>query len=297
MVAGAGRPSSDAAHTRACTIYTGPPTCQDEGMVRASPLGRVALGLALAAALGLAAARLAGFAVPIWSLALAGAALAATVLAGVFWLGSGVFARPILEGPPAAGRLALTFDDGPDPVCTRAVLDLLDARGHRATFFVIGERAAANAELCAEIARRGHGLGNHSLAHARSTPFHSAPRLASELRRAGETLARAAGRAPRWFRPPVGLISPPVAAAARAVGLELVGWTATARDGVAGATVEAALGRLERALKPGAILVLHDAAERGGHAPIAAAVLGPLLDRMEARGLKSVTLDELLGGS
>jgi peptidoglycan/xylan/chitin deacetylase (PgdA/CDA1 family) len=64
---------------------------------------------------------------------------------------------------------------------------------------------------------------------------------------------------------------------------------------VAGATVEGATARLERALAPGAILVLHDAAERGGRAPIAPAVLERLLDALDARGLKSVTLDELVG--
>jgi peptidoglycan/xylan/chitin deacetylase (PgdA/CDA1 family) len=88
-----------------------------------------------------------------------------------------------------------------------------------------------------------------------------------------------------------------VARAARDAGLELVGWTASARDGTGRATVEGALARLEPALRPGAILVLHDAAERPeqrARAPIALQVLGPLLDRLEARGLRSVTLDELL---
>jgi peptidoglycan/xylan/chitin deacetylase (PgdA/CDA1 family) len=106
-------------------------------------------------------------------------------------------------------------------------------------------------------------------------------------------LARAAGQPPRWFRPPAGVISPRVASAARRLGLELVLWTATARDGVL-TTPKRALARLVRALRPGAILVLHDGSQRPDRAPIAAAVLEPLCDALDARGLRSVTLDELL---
>ncbi len=264
--------------------------------MRASPVGAVALALAIAAALGLAAARLAGAAVPAAALAGALGALLAVVGWGVASLRSGVFARPILAGPATGNRVAVTFDDGPDPVHTRAVLDLLEARGHRGTFFVIGARAEAERALLAEIARRGHGLGNHSFAHSHLTPLRSPARLADELARASALLAEA-GAPSRWFRPPIGLISPPVAAAARRARLELVGWTATARDGVARATVDGALARLLPHLRPGAILVLHDAAERGGRAPIAAAVLARLLDELGRRGLISVTLDELLNGA
>ncbi len=263
--------------------------------VRASAWGRALLVASCAGAAALSAMRLAGASMPWWALAVALAALLATVGVGVFVPASGVFARPILAGIGDSPTVALTFDDGPDPVHTRRVLDLLDARGHRATFFVIGARAERHPDLVAEIARRGHGLGNHSLHHAWRTPALAAGRLTDELARAGDIVERAAGTRPRWFRPPVGLISPPVAEAARRARLEIVAWTASARDGVTRATVEGSLARLSRALRPGAILVLHDAAERGGRAPICTELLARLLDAMEARGLRSVTLDELLG--
>jgi peptidoglycan/xylan/chitin deacetylase (PgdA/CDA1 family) len=263
--------------------------------VRASRWGRVLLVGACAIAMVLSAARLGGIDVPPWAPALDLAVLLATVGLGVFVLPSGVFARPILAGGGGAPTVAITFDDGPDPVHTRRVLDLLDARGHRGTFFVIGERAERHADVVTEIARRGHGLGNHSFHHSHRTPTMAPATLAAELVRAGDVLERAAGVRPRWFRPPVGLLSPPVVDAARRARLEIVGWSATARDGVARATVESALARLVGALRPGAILVLHDAAERGGRAPIAVEVLARLLDALDERGLRSVPLDELLG--
>jgi peptidoglycan/xylan/chitin deacetylase (PgdA/CDA1 family) len=92
----------------------------------------------------------------------------------------------------------------------------------------------------------------------------------------------------------VGLLSPRVVGAAARAGLELVGWSASARDGRAATTAAQAAARLIAAARPGAILVLHDAAERGGRVPVAAAALPAILDALEARGLRSVTLDELL---
>jgi peptidoglycan/xylan/chitin deacetylase (PgdA/CDA1 family) len=170
----------------------------------------------------------------------------------------------------------------------------LEQRGHRATFFVIGKRAAASPALLTELVQRGHGLGNHSWAHAYTTPFQAPKRLAEDLRQAQELFATAGARV-RFFRPPVGLLSPRVAEAARRIGLTIVGWSATARDGRASTTAEQAAARLVAAARPGAILVLHDAVERAARQPVALAALGPLLDALEARQLRSVTLDELIG--
>lgn len=266
----------------------------NRAMERPPAAAPLALPLLAAGGIGLAAARLAGLEVPGWSLGLCASAIGATIGVGVAFLGSGIFARPILAGPPGGDRLALTFDDGPDPVHTRRILELLDAAGQRATFFVIGERAAAQPELVAELARRGHGVENHSLRHARTTTFQGASRLAAELGRASSIIEGATGVAPRYFRPPAGLLSPPVVAAARRAGLQLLGWSATARDGTARATVPGSLGRLRRGLRPGAILVLHDGVERGAREPIAPALLPALLDDLAARGLRSVPLRELL---
>jgi peptidoglycan/xylan/chitin deacetylase (PgdA/CDA1 family) len=143
--------------------------------------------------------------------------------------------------------------------------------------------------------RRGHALGNHSYAHAYTTPFQHPERLAADLARAQEVMARAGARV-RYFRPPIGLLSPRVAEAAKRTHLTIVGWSATARDGRASTTADQAAARLVAAARPGAILVLHDAVERGGaRVPVAAAALGTLLEALAARKLRSVTLDELLG--
>lgn len=214
---------------------------------------------------------------------------------GVAWPASGVFARAVIGAHTARRALALTFDDGPDPRWTRALLDILEARGHRATFFVIGARAEEHPALVDEMRRRGHEIANHSWAHSYATPFLPPARLAKDLLRTNDVIERATGMRPRWFRPPVGLLSPRIPLAAAAAGLRLVTWTATARDGVASTTAMRGLAKLAASIRPGAILVMHDAAIVGDREPVACELLRLVLDRMESSGLHSVTLSDLCG--
>lgn len=220
--------------------------------------------------------------------------LVLVIALGVVWPGSGVFARPILGVTTPYPELALTFDDGPDPEGTRAVMDLLEAGGHRATFFAIGENLRRHPELAAEIVKRGHSLANHSLLHSPVTNLRSPRKLATELKDTGALITKAGGRPSPFFRPPVGLLSPRIARAAHLGKLNLVAWTASARDGVAARTVEEGMARLAPALNPGAILVLHDGARDEGRVPIAPRLLELLVPRLSALGLQSVTLERLL---
>ncbi|MGZ3428306.1 MAG: polysaccharide deacetylase family protein, partial [Polyangia bacterium] len=112
-------------------------------MIRGWPWARVLFVAAVTAAVVAVVAALAGRDVPWWVLAADALALLAAIGGGVFLLGSGLFAQPILAVRPARARnrVAITFDDGPDPVHTPPLLDILERGGHRATFFVIGARA------------------------------------------------------------------------------------------------------------------------------------------------------------
>ena len=214
------------------------------------------------------------------------------IATGIIWAQSGVFARPILGFATVNAHLALTFDDGPHPIETPAILQLLAAGGHRATFFVIGDRAAAHPELIDLLVANGHTVANHSLHHAPWTPVLPARRLLAELLAANSVLAQCSGRTPRWLRAPVGLISPPVAWAARRANLQLVHWTATARDGVPGADPRRCLARLLPYVHSGAILVLHDGVV-GRNESVARQVLPTLLAEMAKRGLTSIGLDSV----
>lgn len=267
------------------------------GPVYARPLGKL---LVLALALGLVAAGVVAAVrggVPAWVFAALALGLFAVINLGSFVAASGVFGRPLLRGSPALPQVALTFDDGPDPIGTPRVLEVLARHNARATFFVIGERARRHPELLARIAAAGHQIESHSLRHAWSTAFWPRSRLARDLATVQEIIQAACGRAPRWFRPPIGVLSPAVVAAAQRVGLGLCAWSRKARDGLAGTTAEAALAHLLPGLENGAILLLHDAAERGERETVAPAVLERLLPILAQRGLRPVVLDELVAGA
>jgi peptidoglycan-N-acetylglucosamine deacetylase len=258
----------------------------------ASPIGRFALVTAILLALAAGGGTVAG-AVPVQAALAAAVLLLVTIGVGVAAPASGVFARPVIGVHTGRRELSLTFDDGPDSRWTPPLLDMLEARGHRATFFVIGARAEQHTALLEDMRRRGHEIANHTWAHSFATPFMSPARLAGELARANDLIQRVTGVRPRWFRPPVGLLSPRIPPAALASGLRLVTWTASARDGVASTTVTRGLARLGASIVPGAILVMHDAALSGDREPIARELLGLVLDRMESAGLRSVTLSDL----
>ncbi len=198
--------------------------------------------------------------------------------------------------PPAAAarnEVSLNFDDGPDPEVTPRVLDLLDRHRAKASFFCIGEKAAAFPDLVREIARRGHSVENHSHRHPHVFAFYGLRRLRREVDAAQGVIAGITSRAPAFFRAPAGFRSPLLDPVMAACGLRYVSWTRRGFDTVHG-NADAVLRRLTRGLKPGDILLMHDGAcarTRDGE-PVVLVVLPALLGQLEARGLRPVTLPE-----
>ena len=220
--------------------------------------------------------------------------LAALLVVGTVSGRSGLIAQPLVGVKTERYELALTFDGGPDDQVTLAVIDLLEARGHLGTFFVVGDRAEQQSMLLKRVAAGGHLLANHSLRDSPFTFLKSSRRLSRELHVTSEVIARARGGSPRFFRPPRGLFSRRVVRAAALAQLEPVAWTAAAGPS---RTVARAVQRLTPHLRPGAIVVLRDGLPGAPGAPTVVAVLERLLELMEARGLRSVTLEGLLSAS
>jgi peptidoglycan/xylan/chitin deacetylase (PgdA/CDA1 family) len=202
------------------------------------------------------------------------------------WLGPNMLRLP--EAAAQRGEVALTFDDGPDPDITPQVLELLDRHQARASFFVIGERAAAHPEIVREILRRGHSVENHSLRHSGFFGFFGLRALKREIATAQDTIAGITGRAPAFFRSPMGIRNPMLDPVIAALGLQYVTWTRRGFDTIAG-DPQTVLARLKRGLRAGDILLLHDR-KTASRTPPVLSVLPALLETLRAAGLRPVSL-------
>jgi len=207
------------------------------------------------------------------------------------------------QGAAARAEIALTFDDGPHPEWTPRVLDALERISAKATFFVVGRSAARHPEIVRDARRRGHEIGTHLYSHDRRTVFDDRA-FAAELARSKSELESLLGESIRWLRFPYGERGrQDPRAIQRDHGLRAVHWTYSSHDGKLHEPA-AVVARFRAGLRPGAIVLLHDALadEKTLPPPYLAArnvtltALPGIADALADRGLRSVTLSELFQG-
>ena len=191
----------------------------------------------------------------------------------------------------ARGEVALTIDDGPDPLVTPHVLDILDRHGAKASFFCVGDEALRYPELCREIVRRGNAVENHSQSHSRYFAAFGPRRIAAEVDHGQQTLRALTGETPRFFRPTAGLRSVFLDPVLARRGLRLASWTRRGFD-TRECRADLVLRRLVRNLHGGDILLLHDgnSARTAAGVPVILEVLPRLLDAIRGAGLHPITL-------
>jgi peptidoglycan-N-acetylglucosamine deacetylase len=224
-----------------------------------------------------------------------GGALALGAAAWVGWAWVPHLATPACtwRGPRAGRRVALTFDDGPDPEWTPRVLDLLAGAGVRATFFLIGERAAKARAIVRRLAAEGHEVANHSWSH-RNLWFCGPGATAEQVRRGHDTLADLTGIAPRHFRPPWGMVNAAMFRAVRQAGERVVFWSVQP-EGQRPASAARQVEYVLRRAHAGAIVDLHDA-EGTPRAPARLVeALPPMIAGLRERTYALGTVGELLG--
>jgi peptidoglycan/xylan/chitin deacetylase (PgdA/CDA1 family) len=188
-----------------------------------------------------------------------------------------------------AHGVALTFDDGPHPDGTPAVLEVLARAGARATFFLVGEQVERRPSLAAEIVAAGHLVAVHGYRHRLQLRLSSSA-VREDLTRAASVISDATGTAARWHRPPYGIYSPAGLAAARSLELAPLLWSRWGKDWRKFTTPARITRRATRRVGNGDVILLHDAdfySSAGSHERTVAA-LPDVIARLKSLGLATV---------
>ena len=191
------------------------------------------------------------------------------------------------QGDRSSNKIAITFDDGPIPVMTDKILDVLTAHKVPAAFFCIGNRVKDYPALTKRIYDAGHLIGNHSYWHGALFDLQSPEKIAIELIETDSAIENVIHKKPNFFRPPFGVTNPMVASAVRKRGYKTIGWSIRSFDSV---TKNSAVlfERITRSLKGGDVILFHD------YSAATLEILPKFLDHVAKLGLKVVRVDELL---
>ncbi|MFG1604874.1 polysaccharide deacetylase family protein [Actinoplanes sp. NPDC049265] len=209
----------------------------------------------------------------------------------------GVVAHPDVNihyrGRTSEKLVAFTFDDGPAPHWTPAVLDVLDAAGASATFFMVGRNLARHHRLVdGRLAR--HAIGNHSWSHPDLATLDQR-QVYDELHRTHEVIREHTGRTPEVFRPPFGHLGGSAVLAADRMGYDIVLWSDEMHERSFGGDPQAQAKFIVDSVRPGSIVLAHDAGD--DRRLITVDGLAAMIDGLRRRGFRLVTVPELLAAN
>jgi peptidoglycan-N-acetylglucosamine deacetylase len=205
------------------------------------------------------------------------------------------FGRAFCRGQRGSKQIALTFDDGPNDPHTFHLLDVLSRHDVHATFFLIGRYVHQRPDIAAEIAKRGHVIGNHTFTHPLLT-FQSSASIRTEITQCRDAIHDAVGEHSNLFRPPWGARRPAVFRVVRQVGLNPVMWNITGYDWNA-PSAEFIEQKVGPKIHGGDVILLHD----GGHAAFGTdrsatvAAVDRLMTRCTAEGYEFATIPKMMG--
>ncbi|MBB6670964.1 polysaccharide deacetylase family protein [Cohnella nanjingensis] len=190
-------------------------------------------------------------------------------------------------------RVALTFDDVPDPRYTPLVLDVLKRKKAPATFFVVGSRAKKHPALVRRIVAEGHAVGNHSYDHPDLSrlPLSAVKR---QIEKTGSEIRRTVGFTPRFIRPPYGEIGAAQLEWAKENGYTVVNWDVDSSDWRQ-LPPSRVFGNVTRSVRPGSIILLHAGGGQGQNLYGTVKALPQLIDWLRMKHYELVTVPELLG--
>jgi peptidoglycan-N-acetylglucosamine deacetylase len=226
-------------------------------------------------------------AIPWWGFALLILGYVSVVFWGCISISSGFFLPVLCRAKTNEQAVALTFDDGPNPIFTTQILDTLQKQGVPATFFCIGKNIAGNEPLMQRIKDDGHITGNHSYSHDFWFDMFGSNKMLADMQQMDKEVLRATGLKPLLFRPPYGVTNPNVRRAVNKGKYIPIGWSIRSLDTIA-KDKQKLLSRITGNMKAGDIILLHDCVE------MTANILPELIEEINKRGFKIVALDKML---
>ncbi|MFZ0446332.1 MAG: polysaccharide deacetylase family protein [Bacillus sp. (in: firmicutes)] len=199
----------------------------------------------------------------------------------------------ILQGPTDQKRIALTFDDGPDPRFTEDVLNVLNQYNVSGTFFLMGSRAIAYPEIVKRINNEGHVIGNHTYFHPNLVKEADIPTLEREVTRTENTLNDIIDYRTSLFRPPYGFLYNELVEKLAEMQYLIIGWSVDSLDWEEDPPEVIASNVLDN-VHPGAIILMHDGADWDGDRTNTIAALRQIIPALQKQGYEFVTVPELL---
>jgi peptidoglycan/xylan/chitin deacetylase (PgdA/CDA1 family) len=196
------------------------------------------------------------------------------------------YLKSVNRGSPDESKVALTFDDGPDEKTTSEILDILEKHQIKATFFCIGNKIEENKDILKRISDNGHIIGNHSWSHAFFFDFFTPGKMILEINKTDAIIEKVTGKYVNIFRPPYGVTNPFLSKAIKKTRHTVIGWSLRTLDTIQES--EKVLEKLEKQLKNGDIILLHDTQQE------TVRLLDNAIMVIKNKGLEIVRLDELI---
>ena len=198
-----------------------------------------------------------------------------------------------LKGPTDQKRVALTFDDGPDPRFSNDVLDVLKQYNVPATFFVLGSKAVANPEIVKRMQNEGHVIGNHTYAHPNLVEESDLGTLEREVTRTEDALNDIIGYRTKLFRPPYGFLYNELVEKLGEMNYYVIAWSVDSLDWQEDPP-EVIASKVVDNIHPGAIILMHDGAELDEDRTNTIKSLHQIIPKLQEQGYEFVTVPELL---
>jgi peptidoglycan/xylan/chitin deacetylase (PgdA/CDA1 family) len=208
------------------------------------------------------------------------------IFCGSYFIRMGFFLKSICSVKTNEKWVALSFDDGP-AASTRYILDILKDNEAEAAFFLIGKKITGNEDLIKRMVQEGHIIGNHSFSHHPFFDLFGSGKMLNDMIEMNQLVKNITSLSPKFFRPPYGVTNPNLKKAVLSGGFISIGWSIRSYDTVI-KNRHHLLNKILSALKPGAILLLHDTSET------TVAILPELLKAIRQKGFQIVRLDKMV---